>query len=69
MVEGRALRSIEDPSAGTDYIVDTPIWVEDTEKTAPVMPPELGQHTEEVLRAIGYDEAGLSALREHGAIP
>ena len=69
MLAGRALRSIEDPAAGADYIVDTPIWVEDTEKAEPVMPPELGQHTEEVLRAIGYDDAGLSELRKVGAIP
>ena len=32
------------------------------------MPPELGEHTEEVLRDIGYDDAALAALRAAGAI-
>ena len=59
----------EEEAAGADYIVDSPIWVEDAEKIDPSMPPELGEHTEEVLRAIGYDDAGLSELRDAGAIP
>ena len=68
MLEGRVLRPIDDPAAGADYVVDTPIWIEDSEKVAPVMPPELGEHTEEVLRAIGYDHEGLAELRAVGAI-
>ncbi len=69
MFEGRVLRPIEEEAAGADYIVDSPIWVEDAGKIDPSMPPELGEHTEEVLRAIGYDDAGLSELRDAGAIP
>ena len=68
MLEGRVLRPIDDPAAGADYVVDTPIWVEDSEKVAPAMPPELGEHTEDVLRAIGYDDEGLAELRAAGAI-
>lgn len=30
--------------------------------------PTLGQHTDEVLRgALGYDDATIDALRQHGA--
>ena len=68
MVEGRALRRINDRAAGADYIVDSPIWVEGAAKAEPTMPPELGQHTEEVLRSIGYDVSALSKMREVGAI-
>lgn len=68
MIEGRVLRPIADPAAGAEYIVDSPFWVEGLEKTPPAMPPELGEHTEEVLRDAGYDEAGLAALRAAGAI-
>jgi crotonobetainyl-CoA:carnitine CoA-transferase CaiB-like acyl-CoA transferase len=32
------------------------------------MPPELGEHTEDVLREIGYDDEGLAKLRAAGAI-
>lgn len=69
MHEGRVLRPIDDPAAGADYVVDSPIWVEDTQKAKPTMPPELGQDTEDVLRAIGYDDAALERMREAGAIP
>ena len=69
MIEGRAIRAIDDPAAGAEYVVDTPIWVEDSYKADPTMPPELGQHTEEVLRDIGYDDASLAELKEAGAIP
>ena len=69
MVEGRALRPIDDPAAGAEYVVDSPIWVEGTKKAEPTMPPELGQHTEEVLRSIGYDDVALGKMRDAGAIP
>ena len=68
MVEGRALRAIADPAAGADYVVDSPLWVEGYEKRSPSMPPELGQHTEEVLRAAGCGDAAIAKLRREGAI-
>jgi crotonobetainyl-CoA:carnitine CoA-transferase CaiB-like acyl-CoA transferase len=69
MIEGRAIRAIDDPAAGAEYVVDTPIWIEDSFKSEPTMPPEFGQHTEEVLRDIGYDDVALAKLKEAGAIP
>jgi crotonobetainyl-CoA:carnitine CoA-transferase CaiB-like acyl-CoA transferase len=33
------------------------------------LPPELGQHTEEVLLELGYDWDGIIALKERAAIP
>jgi formyl-CoA transferase len=30
--------------------------------------PALGQHTDEVLRELGYTDAEIAALREDGAI-
>ena len=30
--------------------------------------PEVGQHTDEVLREIGYDEAGIAGLRAARAV-
>ena len=69
MVEGKIFRPISDPAAGAEYVVDSPLWVEDCEKAPFVMPPEFGEHTEAVLREAGYDAAGIAALREAGAIP
>ncbi len=33
------------------------------------LPPEVGQHTEEVLLELGYDWGGIVALKERGVIP
>jgi formyl-CoA transferase len=30
--------------------------------------PELGEHTDEVLRSLGYDDAALADLRRRGVI-
>jgi crotonobetainyl-CoA:carnitine CoA-transferase CaiB-like acyl-CoA transferase len=31
-------------------------------------PPVLGEHTEEVLKSLGYDAGAISSLREKGVI-
>jgi crotonobetainyl-CoA:carnitine CoA-transferase CaiB-like acyl-CoA transferase len=30
--------------------------------------PELGEHTDRILRELGYDAAAIAGLRERGAI-
>ena len=63
-----ALRANNDPRGGADLVVDTPIFVEGEAKSEPVMAPALGQHTDEVLRAAGYDDAAITRLRSDDAI-
>jgi crotonobetainyl-CoA:carnitine CoA-transferase CaiB-like acyl-CoA transferase len=63
-----ALRANNDPRGGADLVVDTPIFVEGEAKSEPVMAPALGQHTDEVLRAAGYDDAEIARLRSDDAI-
>jgi crotonobetainyl-CoA:carnitine CoA-transferase CaiB-like acyl-CoA transferase len=46
--------------------VRNPLNVEGVEKEAPRMPPELGQHTREVLRELGYAEEQIDALIARG---
>ena len=49
--------------------IDSPVWMEGAEKMPIAPAPALGEHTVEVLRAAGYDDADIDRLREADAIP
>ena len=48
--------------------VMSPIEVEGQDKVPPARAPQLGEHTEELLRRAGLDAAALRRLRAAGAI-
>ncbi len=48
--------------------VTSPISVEGQDKVRPRRPPEVGQHSDEVLREAGYDAAMIAKLRTDGAV-
>ena len=48
--------------------INSPIWVDGANKKAPRHPPGIGEHSDEVLRAAGYDEAAIRQLRAAGAV-
>lgn len=68
MVDGGALVPVDDPRMGARWTVDSPLWIEGAEKAKPRMAPEHGEHTEAVLRELGYGDADLARLREEGTI-
>jgi crotonobetainyl-CoA:carnitine CoA-transferase CaiB-like acyl-CoA transferase len=54
--------------AGADMLL-FPLHVEGEELPVPTRAPEVGEHSEQVLRTVlGYDDAKLAALRETGAL-
>jgi formyl-CoA transferase/CoA:oxalate CoA-transferase len=53
---------------GRIRVVNTPIHFNETPVRPQGPPPELGQHTEEVLLELGYDWPEIVALRDAGAI-
>jgi crotonobetainyl-CoA:carnitine CoA-transferase CaiB-like acyl-CoA transferase len=54
---------------GVEKAVATPADFSGTPWQPRGVPPELGQHTEEVLLEMGYDWDGIVGLKERGAIP
>jgi crotonobetainyl-CoA:carnitine CoA-transferase CaiB-like acyl-CoA transferase len=48
--------------------VNSPIWVDGARKQQPRHPPGIGEHSDEVLRKAGYDEAAIKQLRAAGAV-
>jgi formyl-CoA transferase len=50
------------------FTVNSPFWVAQADKVAPQPAPGVGEHSDEVLRGIGYAEADIARLRASGAV-
>ncbi|MGO9994935.1 MAG: CoA transferase [Steroidobacteraceae bacterium] len=60
---------INDGSASPKYTVDSPMTIKETPKVPPGAASGLGEHTDQVLREIGFTTDQIGALRASGAIP
>lgn len=58
----------EHPTAGTVRMTGSPIKLSRYTATVRRPPPELGEHTEEVLRELGYTAEDVAALRDAGVV-
>jgi crotonobetainyl-CoA:carnitine CoA-transferase CaiB-like acyl-CoA transferase len=65
MIENEVLVPFENDTMLT---INSPIWVDGTRKVRPRKPPGLGEHSDEILRNAGYDEAAIKKLRASGAV-
>jgi crotonobetainyl-CoA:carnitine CoA-transferase CaiB-like acyl-CoA transferase len=52
----------------TMLTINSPIWVDGARKVRPRRPPGIGEHSDEILRKAGYDEASIQTLRASGAV-
>lgn len=66
---GSALvETIEHPEAGAYEAVRNPVRIDGQRSTTTSAPPRLGEHTDRVLRELGYGRREIAALRNEGAI-
>ncbi|MFJ3306377.1 CaiB/BaiF CoA transferase family protein [Streptomyces sp. NPDC086549] len=68
LVANRILVPIDDGNAEPYLTVDSPVRLDQEQKVRPRPAPDLGEHTESVLRDLGYDDAGIADLRQAEAI-
>jgi crotonobetainyl-CoA:carnitine CoA-transferase CaiB-like acyl-CoA transferase len=52
----------------TMLTINSPIWIDGTRKVQPRKPPGVGEHSDEILRGAGYDDAAIRQLRAKGAV-
>jgi crotonobetainyl-CoA:carnitine CoA-transferase CaiB-like acyl-CoA transferase len=62
------VRNFAHPALGEFPGLAVPMKFEGWDQPEVARPPLLGEHTDEVLRGLGYDEARIATLRESGAI-
>ncbi len=65
MIDNEVLVPFENDTMLT---ISSPIWVDGSKKVQPRKPPGLGEHSDEILRNAGYDEAAIQKLRSSGAV-
>ena len=49
-------------------VAAVPIWMTETAAVPRQRAPLLGEHTEQILASLGYDDAAIAALRERAVI-
>lgn len=59
---------IADGAQTPHLTVDSPVHLEQEPKVPPRLAPTLGQHTQEVLKELAYDEQAIETLRAEGVI-
>jgi crotonobetainyl-CoA:carnitine CoA-transferase CaiB-like acyl-CoA transferase len=68
-VQARGMLSqIEYPGAGTLKVGNLPFKASDMRQPPEKRAPLLGEHTQEILKELGYDDAGIDSLEQNGVI-
>jgi len=65
MIDNEVLVPFENDTLLT---INSPIWIEGCRKVRPRKPPGIGEHSDEILRGAGFDEAEIQTLRQRGAV-
>ena len=63
-----AVEEIRHPIAGPVKLLRFPLEFSSGRAGVRRLPPACGEHTDEILKQLGYDSAAIARLREAGAV-
>ena len=52
----------------TMLTINSPIWIDGSDKQPPRHPPNIGEHSDEILRQAGFADDDISAFRKSGVV-
>jgi len=67
-IERDMIFEVDHPTEGKLKQIALPIKFSETTDLRKMPPPMIGEHTDEVLKALGYDDAKIERLRKDGAV-
>ena len=62
------VKGVTSPQGPDRFFLTQPVTLSRTPADVVRTAPDWGEHTDEILKAVGYDEAGIKALRDEGVI-
>ena len=62
------VETVEHPEIGSYEAIRNPVRIDGRRRAIGSAPPTLGQHTNAILRELGFDQRSISAMRKSGAI-
>ncbi len=68
VVHNEAITTFEHPRAGRVRVLSHPVRYDGESPPLRILPPELGEHTEEILSELGYEEEAIDKLKAEGAV-
>ncbi|GAA3083162.1 CoA transferase [Pseudonocardia yunnanensis] len=68
-VADRVFVPVDDGGAEPYLTIDSPVRLDQEQKVRPRRAPDLGEHTQAVLRELGFDSAEITELQNAGTIP